>query len=183
MRDIADAAELSKGSLYLQFSRKEEIILALILRSLDGLERLIEAEAAKPGSARERLERLAWAYEAYAIENHDARDYIRQASGFQRGSGSAYRRVLRERIDRLYGMAAAIFAEGSKDGSLRPDVEAAKVARLFTVGMGLLGERAFKLCPAGSPVSAAEEEALSGGFIELFMYFISGGYQHAQPRR
>ena len=46
MQDIADASELSKGSLYLQFENKEALIVALLERTFDKLEGIIEKEAA-----------------------------------------------------------------------------------------------------------------------------------------
>ena len=180
MQDIADAVELSKGSLYLQFRNKEDLVLALVLRSFDRLEKVMEAEVAKSGNARERLERLARAYMAYAIENRGTRDAFLLTVSRRPDLGSEYQGAVRKRIDRLYGIVATIFDDGSKDGSLRPDIESVDIIRLFAVGMEVFGERLSRLGSVVTPTLAADEESLSKRYIELFIYFISPA---AQGRR
>jgi TetR/AcrR family transcriptional regulator len=175
MQDIADAAEVSKGSLYLQFRNKEDLVLALILKSFDGLEGILEVEVEKPGSALERLERLARAYMAYAIENGDTRDQVLRVAALLPDRGSGYGRVLRERIERLYGIAERVFDEGKKDGSLRRDVEAKALIRLFAAGIEAFCERLTKLRSLSIPGLSEDEESLGGGFIDLFIYFVSRG--------
>jgi len=62
--NVAERAEVSKGTVYLYFKSKEAILARLLLEGLDELvEELEQAYAAEePLPADERLRRLAWAY-------------------------------------------------------------------------------------------------------------------------
>src|SRR5690349_24024592 len=53
--DIADAAGIAKGTLYLYFKSKEDIYCAALNRGLDDLHALTSAALEKAGGAREEL--------------------------------------------------------------------------------------------------------------------------------
>ena len=64
MDDVAERAELSKGTLYLYFESKETLLAHLLLEGLDSLYQYLEEAFApdRPLTALERLRRLGWAY-------------------------------------------------------------------------------------------------------------------------
>jgi AcrR family transcriptional regulator len=62
--DVAERAELSKGTIYLYFESKEEILAHLLLEGLSILLKGLESAYAPQGelSAEERIRRMAFAY-------------------------------------------------------------------------------------------------------------------------
>ncbi|MFN3763910.1 MAG: TetR/AcrR family transcriptional regulator, partial [Anaerolineae bacterium] len=64
MDDVAERAEVSKGTLSLYFESKETLLAHLLLEGLDALYSYLEEAFApdRPLSADERLRRLGWAY-------------------------------------------------------------------------------------------------------------------------
>ncbi len=84
VEDVAAAAELGKGTIYLYFSSKEEILAHLLLEGFDTLLRSL-AEAYAPReelSPVERLRRLTWAYLQFFKDNPF---YFRLMVAFDRG--------------------------------------------------------------------------------------------------
>ncbi|MGD8318950.1 MAG: TetR/AcrR family transcriptional regulator [Gemmatimonadota bacterium] len=128
VEDIAEAAGVSKGTLYLYFSGKEELfkeaVRAKVRRTLDVL-----AEAAPPGEPVRRLRRFVDAYWAHL-----------RAPSF----GSLYRVVLSElhhfpELMRFYaeevsghvmGLTVEIITQGIEEGSFRP-VDPAVASRML----------------------------------------------------
>ncbi|MCS7286503.1 MAG: TetR/AcrR family transcriptional regulator [Anaerolineae bacterium] len=84
VEDVAAAAELSKGTIYLYFSSKEEILAHLLLEGFDILlEKLAEAYVPQQNlSPTERLYRLTGAYLQFFKENPF---YFRLMVAFDRG--------------------------------------------------------------------------------------------------
>ncbi len=64
MDDVAERAEVSKGTLYLYFESKETLLAHLLLEGLDSLYSYLEEAFApdRPLSADERLRCIGWAY-------------------------------------------------------------------------------------------------------------------------
>jgi AcrR family transcriptional regulator len=88
MEDIADEAEVSKGTLYLYFQSKEELLAHLLLEGLDLLLTALEDEDLIPedASAGERIRHLAQIYIGLS-ETHP--DYLRLMMAFDCGQLSA----------------------------------------------------------------------------------------------
>src|SRR5689334_21338653 len=55
MDEIASRVGIAKGTLYLHFSRKEDLVYAIIERQMQTLTRTVEQINARSGSAQERL--------------------------------------------------------------------------------------------------------------------------------
>ena len=69
--DIAHDAGVAKGTVYLYFESKHEIYLAALRESVELLNEQMRAEAAVPGSASERLQRLLTAKIAFFDKHRD----------------------------------------------------------------------------------------------------------------
>lgn len=78
--DIAAAAELSKGTIYLYFRSKEDLYLAVTTRGLDIMLRIFEASAAKGGDPIQQIWNLSDAYNTF-YEEH--REYFRMLAFFE----------------------------------------------------------------------------------------------------
>lgn len=90
MSDIAEAAELSRTSLYKHYPNREAVFRALVARVNQGVRRAVVDAAATPGGLAERLHavasaRVAWAFDALRLSEHgheliDAKDELCGAS-------------------------------------------------------------------------------------------------------
>lgn len=86
MSDIAEAADLSRTSLYKHYPNRETVFRALVTRVNEGVRRAVTEAAAAPGSLEERLHavavaRFAWAFDALHLSEHgheliDAKDEL-----------------------------------------------------------------------------------------------------------
>lgn len=127
--DVAARAEVSKGTIYLYFESKEEILAHLLLEGLSLL--LIEMEAAgnarllagAPSAAEPDLRRLANAYLQFC-QSHPS--YFRLIMAFDRGrfeesiSPKLYQQVLDRSLKGLALLAGAI-ETGKKSGVFQVD--------------------------------------------------------------
>jgi AcrR family transcriptional regulator len=172
MQDIADASEISKGSLYLQFENKESMILALLERTFDKLEGIIERESALQGSAREKLERIVQAYIEIA-RSENGRDFnLWLMPRLSPQPDSPQQQLVVARIERLAGLVTVVFDEGKRDGSVRGAIDPKNLIRLFTLISVLFMERISKVKAVAPMVHTTEEELLEE-FLNILLYYIS----------
>ncbi len=172
MQDIADAAEVSKGSLYLQFRDKEDLMLALVLDSFDRLEDLVRREAAPPGTGFERLNRLAHAYSSHALQEQGRKNNFWLMAKLSLDPQSETQVFVRERIERLNAIVEGVYEEGKADKSVRPDIEARTIIHLFTLVLTTFVERLSQFRTFLTPVMDARETDLVEEFIGLFLYYV-----------
>lgn len=86
MNQIAEAAELSKGTLYLYFASKQELYVSLFLEGLDILLDAFQEATRHTSSWEARLRNIGWAYYRYFIEY---RQYFHLNFQFQQGDITA----------------------------------------------------------------------------------------------
>jgi AcrR family transcriptional regulator len=172
MQDIADASEISKGSLYLQFINKEALIVALLERTFDKLERIIEAEASAPGSARDRLKRIVNAY-IESARDEGGREYnLWLLSRLSPQPDSPQQLLVRGRIERLSALVTVIFDEGGRDGSVRGDIDPKNLIRLFSLISIIFMER-ISMVRLVAPMVDTSEERLLEEFLDILLFYIS----------
>ena len=133
VEDIAEAAGVSKGTLYLYFKGKEELfkeaVRAQVRRTLKGL-----SAAAPPGEATARLERFMDAYWAHLRKPSFARLYrllLAELEQFPEWS----RFYAEEVSGRVMVLSNAIIADGVTQGAFR-QADAAVASRMM-VGLML----------------------------------------------
>jgi AcrR family transcriptional regulator len=80
MDEIAEAAELSKGTLYLYYKSKEDLYLAVAMKGMDIMFELFEKATGGPEPVLKRIANLGEAYYEY-FEKH--RDYFRMFFFFE----------------------------------------------------------------------------------------------------
>jgi AcrR family transcriptional regulator len=172
MQDIADASEISKGSLYLQFTNKEALIVALLERTFDKLERIIQAESAAPGSARDRLKRIVNAY-IESARDEGGREYnLWLLSRLSPQPDSPHQVLVRGRIERLSTLVTVIFDEGERDGSVRGDIDPKNLIRLFSLISIIFMER-ISMVRLVAPMVDTSEEMLLEEFLDILLFYIS----------
>jgi AcrR family transcriptional regulator len=123
--DVAARAEVSKGTIYLYFESKEEILAHLLLEGLDALLREMKAvqDPRVPTSPEANLRALATAYLDFCQSNSS---YFRLIMAFDRGrfeeqiSPKLYKQVLNRSLEGLNLLARTIQA-GKESGVFSVD--------------------------------------------------------------
>jgi AcrR family transcriptional regulator len=69
--DVAEAAEVAKGTVYLYYKSKRDLYLEALRFGIESLNRELEAKAAEPGSLRDKLRNLAATKMAFFEENRE----------------------------------------------------------------------------------------------------------------
>ncbi len=140
--DVAERAEVSKGTVYLYFESKETLLAHLLLEGLDELLDDLEAAYAPHVSlpADERLRRLSQAYLRFFEEEPE---YFRLLMAMDRGRFQdsvepiTYQQVLSASLEGLNWVARAL-QQGIEDGLFQPcDVQVA-AAVLWSAMHGVL---------------------------------------------
>jgi len=150
MDEIAKEAEVGKGTLYLYFSSKEELLFAIQLTMMEELARYLEDAFLLGGSGMTRIENMLKAHARFATEHprrfamcnsllvssHSFDPNAESFGDYKYAAGSIFRYVC-EGVE-----------IGQDDGSVRRDVPAAELAiHLWGGSMGalLLQRRAEEL--------------------------------------
>jgi AcrR family transcriptional regulator len=114
--DIAAEAGIGKGTVYLSFPSKEEVVLSTVDRIVDRVCRAMEEEAARDASAPDRLRAMLRArvlvrFEAVAGYSASLNDLLSSVR-----AALLARRVLH--FERELGVLARVIAGGQRDGEL-----------------------------------------------------------------
>ena len=135
--EIAEAAELSKGTIYLYFKNKEEIYVAIVQRGLHFLTELFREAIAKSPTGKEKVRAIGQAlltfYERYP---HHFKALFYQHDGpscpipdIDRG-GPLIKALSRDG-EELYAFCVEAIRSGIADGSIPPDVDPVKATVVF----------------------------------------------------
>jgi AcrR family transcriptional regulator len=121
MEEIATAAGVAKGTVYLYFHGKDELIQALITQVGENLLQDVTAIVQTPGSPPEKIHRVATLLLDCLIKERAlyptyARDSRRAGQGPTRG----YWRQLQEREEKFFNLLTPVFAQGIKAGQFIP---------------------------------------------------------------
>lgn len=190
MQDIAVAAGVSKGALYLLFASKEELYYQLVADVIDGLfARMWQMAESGSGSGFERARELLRTYAHYYAEDVTR---FRLSLGwlqpdFQLNESIPNAADYSRDIVQIMRMAIRTVEAGQLDGSIRPDLDARRTvlqAWAGTLGLLFIRARATDRGPlppqadvsvwsglAGTKVDDTSFELLPllDGYIELFM--------------
>ena len=178
MDEIARAAELSKGTLYLYFESKDDLFLAIACRALGSLLEQFEAVKAEAPRGADRLRRLMRAYGQFAMDNRE-RYRVAMSWLFDDDSAPAqspqfaeHQQLLRSKA----GQRVDAITLGQRDGSVRSDLDPRRLAVQLWGGMlGLLllnanVESVAKRAPFEFDISAAVP-----AFVDLVMQAVHEG--------
>jgi TetR/AcrR family transcriptional regulator, fatty acid metabolism regulator protein len=121
MEDIAAAAGVAKGTLYLYFQSKDDLLLALINRVGENIMRDLEASLETPGQPAEKLSRLVTVLLEYLNRERllfpiYARELLRGEGEPREGFGRRYRQLEEDFV----ALVTRLFAEGIAAGQFMP---------------------------------------------------------------
>jgi len=130
MDEVAEEAELSKGTLYLYFKNKEELYLAINKRGLQILEKLFAEASAKQSIGIEKVKAIGRAYFNFWREYPDYFNamiyYESHVIDFSEDSACAL--ACEEQGQKTLEVVAFAVQTGIEDGSIRNDLDPLKAA-------------------------------------------------------
>ena len=132
MDDIAGAAELSKGTLYLYFKNKEDLAHAIMYESFRKLKCMIEDAIRDGGTGIEKIKAIVSVipqlYDEHAVYFDFARNIDYKIASQVEESNMAARCM--HIIDDVIDILIEVLQEGREDGTIRNDIEPEKLAIL-----------------------------------------------------
>jgi len=122
MDDIARAAELSRGLLYVYFKDKAAIMAGITLRAAEALRDRFAEALTRSKLGMEQIANIGKAYYRFSIEQADYFDALTQAAGFRHPTEEDETLRALERCDQenMELMLTAL-TNGVRDGSLSPE--------------------------------------------------------------
>ncbi|MBI3786960.1 MAG: TetR/AcrR family transcriptional regulator [Ignavibacteriales bacterium] len=130
MDEIAEAAELSKGTLYLYYKSKEDLYLAVMMRGIETLHTMFCAVISVKRPIAVRLAMLGEAYFQFFLKY---RNYFRMFYFFQ--NPQFHKQVSPEIMEactmanqKLWQLVIGLIQKGIEEGSLRPNLQPAEAA-------------------------------------------------------
>ena len=133
MDDVADAAELSKGTLYLYFKNKEDLLHGIYLRGIKILKKLFQKALDLQGSGLQKVNAIG---EAYFLFSKEYPHYFRAMNEMNPGEidlqdteSNGYRcHLCTEEVMQLVASAVQL---GIDDGSIRKELDPYQTAYLL----------------------------------------------------
>jgi AcrR family transcriptional regulator len=141
MDDIAETAELSKGTLYLYFKSKEDLYLAIVLRGISILQQMLADASDSHRGGREKIKAIGRAYFDFYKTHPDyfhAMLYF-EACYAESCEGSNYGAECMVQSAKTFEICARALQVGIDDGTVRADLDPMKTAlTLYGLSTGLL---------------------------------------------
>lgn len=150
MDAVADGAQLGKGTLYLYFRNKDELLMGVVARNQARLLENFEAAQASGGSGLARARQMLRAYAAHMVTPPERLRMAmsRWVSGIKFSSEGPCASSVNANVHALFSVMSDAILVGQRDGSVRDDVDASQLALHLWSGVNgalLLGlQRASK---------------------------------------
>ncbi|MEM6815623.1 MAG: TetR/AcrR family transcriptional regulator [Bacteroidota bacterium] len=135
MTDVANEAELAKGTLYLYFKNKDQLLAALSLRGLHILLDLFKKAASSHENCKEKIKAMIRANFEY-FKKYPA--YYELNASFESKFSAVAVEELQPISDEIYSMFNEIIKKGLEEGSIHSSVNSTYLAHLLwsmTVGV------------------------------------------------
>jgi AcrR family transcriptional regulator len=138
MEDVAARAGIAKGTLYLHFARKEDLVFALLDRELQTVMRVVEQADSMGGTAREKLVFIQASLYRGLLGKRAQLLYILY-------NGADLKSVLRDKhgevLRRIAGRITALLDEGKASGPFDAELPTDVMVNTF---FSVLSPRAYK---------------------------------------
>lgn len=141
MDAVADAAELSKGTLYLYFENKDALCAAVATRLIDDFIPFIERAINDTTTGLDGVRALLQAYYDRTLDQpHHFRFALAWLSAGERMDDSTESfQTYRGRVGRMLALVVTTLQRGQADGSIRADIEPLPQAmQLWTSFLGIV---------------------------------------------
>lgn len=143
MKEIADAAELSKAAIYLYFKSKEELYLTIILKALKVLYDMLRISIKKQISPPEKLQIIRETYFKYYKKHPNHFNIITRFVDHRLLAGKPEIKNILNEISKLnsqvWDLITQIINEGSRDGFFNDKIKPIELAIiLWTASNGMI---------------------------------------------
>ena len=141
MDEIATRVGIAKGTVYLHFPSKDDLVVALFERDLAAFRAVVEAAANSPGTARARLEQILT--QTYTgMHNRRTRLLITLATDPTVRKELPDRRLeLREHMCQVHSAIQTILEDGQAHGEFDPTIPTVVLRTMF---LGLLSPHSYE---------------------------------------
>jgi AcrR family transcriptional regulator len=178
IEDLADRAGIAKGTLYLYFRSKEELVQAVVEAGFDDLAHHVGAAVEGEHTLRERVGRIVDSHFEFFAANPDLVRVFHQARGillFQRPAWLPLRRPLGRHLDRISRWLAGAPSPGQD-----------RTARLRRVALAIFatvsGTTSVRAALGGTSRDAAGAAALRRGVVALALELAGGAVPASEKR-
>ena len=166
MERIAQGAGISKGTIYLYFQNKEQLLVRAVQQTFEELMTKLEGATSGAPSARERLRALIQASLEHAMENRGFFRALMEPRGLGPESVSELNRRFADQNEQYVARVASVVEEGTRKGEFR-DLPPRLVAVALAGAMrGAIGER----ISAGAGDSGLDTHAI----LDLLLHGVMG---------
>lgn len=130
MDEIAEAAELSKGTLYLYYKSKEDLYLAVMMRGIETLHRMFNDVVSVERPIAVRLAMLSEAYFQFFLKyrNYFRMFYFFQNPQFHKQVSPEIMEACTMENQKLWQLVIGLIQQGIEEGSLKPNLQPAEAA-------------------------------------------------------
>jgi AcrR family transcriptional regulator len=124
MDEIAEVAELSKGTLYLYYKSKEDLYLAVVMRGLEELHQEFRREILAHATVVEQIFGLLSSYVDFfrSQRNWFKMSHFMQATQFHKQVSDDIRDAYLLQTRKLWDLATGLLQKGMQEGVLRSDL-------------------------------------------------------------
>lgn len=141
MDAVAEASELSKGTLYLYFENKDALCAAVATRLLDTLIPFIESALQNTSTGLDAVRQLLQSYCDFTQDNpqHFRFALAWLSAGERMDDSTEAFKIYRGRVGHLLSLVIAALRRGQADGSIRDDIDPLPQAmQLWTSFLGVI---------------------------------------------
>lgn len=149
MEEIARRVGIAKGTLYLHFAKKEELVFALVEPKLSAFLQTIEEIKQMGVPSDEKLKRILEKEMAGAFFQFVMKSYPDMAAVFQEERGIKIQTVLQDIVQGI----SALLDEGKKEGTIDEDIPTELMAHTF---MNLFDPHVYKVSVEAGTISKAD---------------------------
>jgi TetR/AcrR family transcriptional regulator len=133
MDEIAEAAELSKGTLYLYYKSKEDLYLGVMVRGMDALYRMCENIITSDNSI---VQKLVEFFDSYKKFFHTDRNFFRmfnffQTPQFHKQVSEEMKQVCNAQYGKLWNLVDSVFRKGMEEDLLRSDLNPIEITLIL----------------------------------------------------
>lgn len=141
MDAVADAVELSKGTLYLYFENKDALCAAVATRLIDDFLPFLQRALDETDSGLDAIRALLHTYYDFTQDHpHHFRFALAWLSAGERMDDSTESfQTYRGRVGHMLSLVASSLERGQEDGSIRPDIDPLHQAiQIWTSFLGVI---------------------------------------------
>jgi TetR/AcrR family transcriptional regulator, fatty acid metabolism regulator protein len=139
--EIAANVGIAKGTVYLHFASKEDLVLALIERDMQKLLDIVEYNIAQETTPRGKLETIFQAIYHAFFDRNMRMSYLMNSSDELHRMFEEKKEWKRDKWERIQLLIRALLEEGKKDGEFDPDLPTSVMVSAF---FSLLSQRSYE---------------------------------------